>query len=406
MGSMIHLAVGRLEIDWGKNSGFVDHSMLFQGEKDVANVPYYYAGEDREDGGYDIIVEYKEGLSRPLRLIVDRLDLLGHTSAHARREFEYLSGLNSFDLREHPFERLQEALASVDVSRVSADYGEGGEDFGKFFRRQIAGRLDLVEYDSQFSQGMENISSWTILRLLSANPTAQELPVTWAFNDLEDAGWASRETFVRDLDRKHRFLIVTEGSSDASIIRHALQLLRPQIADFFDYVDMEEGYPFSGTGNVLRFVQGLISISVMNNLIVLFDNDAEGGATHKRCSELSLPPNMRVLKLPDLPEFEAFPTVGPTGEATANINGKGAAIECYLDLGPGGKVRWGGFNSEAQAYQGALIDKQRAMRTFLDQRSVVAGYDYSKLQRILDMLVAAASNMREAELDAELDRHY
>ncbi len=46
MGSMIHLAVGRLEIDWGKNQGFRDHSALFQGETDVADVPYYYAGEE------------------------------------------------------------------------------------------------------------------------------------------------------------------------------------------------------------------------------------------------------------------------------------------------------------------------------------------------------------------------
>jgi hypothetical protein len=30
MGSMISLAVGRLEVDWGKNNGFVDHSALFQ----------------------------------------------------------------------------------------------------------------------------------------------------------------------------------------------------------------------------------------------------------------------------------------------------------------------------------------------------------------------------------------
>ena len=44
MGSMISLAVGRLEIDWGKNNGFVDHSALFQAG-DVAQIPYYYAGE-------------------------------------------------------------------------------------------------------------------------------------------------------------------------------------------------------------------------------------------------------------------------------------------------------------------------------------------------------------------------
>ncbi|MFU0507427.1 hypothetical protein [Pseudaminobacter sp. NGMCC 1.201702] len=35
---MIHLAVGRLEIDWGKNQGFRDHSALFQGERGVTDV--------------------------------------------------------------------------------------------------------------------------------------------------------------------------------------------------------------------------------------------------------------------------------------------------------------------------------------------------------------------------------
>jgi HEPN/Toprim N-terminal domain 1 len=82
MGSMIHLAVGRLEIDWGENEGFRDHSALFQGEPDVTDVLYYYAGE--EDGTdfegekkWKPVIEHKEGLSKPLRLVVDRLKLLG-----------------------------------------------------------------------------------------------------------------------------------------------------------------------------------------------------------------------------------------------------------------------------------------------------------------------------------------
>jgi hypothetical protein len=45
MGSMIYLSVGRLEVDWGKNFGFTDHSPLFQCT-DLAQVPYYYVDED------------------------------------------------------------------------------------------------------------------------------------------------------------------------------------------------------------------------------------------------------------------------------------------------------------------------------------------------------------------------
>lgn len=44
MRSMIYLVVGRLEIDWGKNSGLTDHSPLFQ-PTELAHVPYYYVNE-------------------------------------------------------------------------------------------------------------------------------------------------------------------------------------------------------------------------------------------------------------------------------------------------------------------------------------------------------------------------
>ena len=46
MGSMIRLSVGRLEIDWGKNFQFADHSQLFQ-PTDLAQVPYYYVDYDQ-----------------------------------------------------------------------------------------------------------------------------------------------------------------------------------------------------------------------------------------------------------------------------------------------------------------------------------------------------------------------
>ena len=100
---------------------------------------------------------------------------------------------------------------------------------------------------------MENLSAYTILQLLAANPSAKDLPVTWQFADVEEGGWAGRHEFVRPLDPSNCFLVVTEGSSDAAVIKHALCLLTPHIADFFTFVDMNEGYPFSGTGNMYNF---------------------------------------------------------------------------------------------------------------------------------------------------------
>ncbi len=177
------------------------------------------------------------------------------------------------------------------------------------------------------------------------------------------------------------------------------------MADFFDYVDMQEGYPFSGTGNLFRFVQGLISIAVQNNVIVVYDNDAEGVANYKRTLDLNIPDNMRVLTLPDLPQFRAFDTIGPNGRHKADINGQGAAIECYLDLTGAPCVRWNNYNPKIDVYQGELIGKGTYMRAFLDQGSRLEGYDYRRITSVLDLIVTSAVRMREAVLLRELDRH-
>jgi HEPN/Toprim N-terminal domain 1 len=409
MGSMIHLAVGRLEIDWGKNNGFTDHSPLFQ-ISDVAEVPYYYVAEGQEmytdasgEDRYILEAELKEGMSKPLGLVVDRINLLGHTRAVCEKEFEFLAGFNASETGKFGFDELKRSLAEIDVNSISADYGEMGDDFGKFFRRQIFNRLGLqhtasnpryVQYDA--AEAMENLSAYTILQLLAENPAARGLPVNWQFADVENGGWAKREFFVRKLEPAKRFLIVTEGSSDAKIIKHAFELLRPHIADFFDFVDMEEGYPFTGTGNLFRFLQGLISISIQNSVIVIYDNDAEGHGNFVRSCALNVPNNMRILKLPDDSSFVDFDTVGPSGRSKQDINGRAAAIECYLDLGQKPEVRWTGFNGLADRYQGELLNKTLYMKDFLDQRLRLENYDYTKINNVLDVIVNACIEMREA----------
>ena len=413
---MIHLAVGRLEVDWGKNNGFTDHSPLFQ-PTDLTQVPYYYVKEGEKtyvdlsgQERYELFAEYKEGMSKPLGQVVDRIELLGHTLKHCEREFEFLSQLNTFDDQRFTFEELKQALVSIDVNAISADYGEMGEDFGKFFRRQMFDRLGLgtIAKDPNYaryyaSEGMENLSAYSILRLLALNPKARDSARDMAVRRCGRGGWADRRAFVRTLNQSNRFLIVTEGSSDAKIIRHAFKLLKPHVADFFDFVDMEEGYPFSGTGNLYRFLQGLISISIQNNVVVIYDNDAEGSANYERSYALNVPNNMLILKLPDSPDFAEFDTIGPNGRHKADINGCAAAIECYLDLGAQPLIRWTSFNSRANTYQGELVNKTAYMRSFLDQRERVERYDYSRIKAVLDIIITNCIQMREAVLGESLD---
>jgi hypothetical protein len=98
---------------------------------------------------------------------------------------------------------------------------------------------------------------------------------------------------------------------------HNLQRMndRPEIADFFRFIDVSEPHPFSGIGSLVKFAEGLAKIDVQNRTVFLFDNDAEGQSAFRKVQDLSLPINMRTMVLPHLKEFESFPTVGPGGSA-------------------------------------------------------------------------------------------
>ena len=232
-----------------------------------------------------------------------------------------------------------------------------------------------------------------------ARPENLELAVSWDCTPLIESGWATREQFQAGALPEQQFLIVTEGSSDAKIIEHAFKIYRPHVLDFFRFVDMEEGYPFSGTGNLHRFAQGLVSIGIQNNTLIVYDNDAEGVAKMKETGALSLPPNFRVIKLPELEAFQLINTVGPSGRSTEDINGKAASIESYLDLEAPGLpepvVRWTSYKRELDVYQGALEHKTQFMKKFLNLRSSSTDYSSEKIEAVLDTIIAECVDIAE-----------
>lgn len=417
MGTVIALAVGGIEVDWAKNGRGDDHGFLFQQDdrKRLPSDQINYDGVCSEDPELaDMEMAFAKNLG-DLRL---RLELLGFRMADVEREYRRVATaclqrrvrLNR-SLSRHGFDRSLDLMAFgefkafVEAHPIAElddsyhDHTERTMAMGRFgedteTRRIPDGPVDAASWHSErscFGSLIGILHPYSVLRLLAESEKNRREQVTWQYGPLVDAGWASKREFVPNARRNQTFLIVTEGSSDAHILRHALSLLRPEIVDFFRFVDMREGYPFSGAGNLVRFAQGLSKIDVHNQIVFLLDNDCEGVKACQEIERLSLHRNMRALVLPELGELRSFRARGPDGVRVADINGRAAAIECYLDLeGPGlplAEVVWTSYKREVGSYQGALENKEIYAKAFLGVNSMslrTSGYDVSKIEAVLD----------------------
>ena len=425
LGTEITLDVGGLSLTYAKNNRGIDHGSLFQ-ERDRKPVKsdqlnYEHYEREREDP-----TSAEMAFERPLKELVPRLELLGFNLERVIGEYEHtaeiwkderqsfsdedpasLSDLMSFSefcrfATEHP-------LSNLDGTFVSGFDEESEVTLrGRFAEHAVSNRIpnfrpyDIQAYSerSYFGELVNILHPYSVMRLLAEENTNDDASVVWQYGPQVESGWATEGEFVSDARRRETFLIVTEGSSDVHILKRALELLRPGVADFFRFIDVSESHPFSGTGNLVKFARGLVTIDVQNQIIFLFDNDAEGLDAHTRLLKLCLPSNMRGVMLPELEVFRAFPAQGPEGIRDSNINRKAAALECYLDLDAGdyppAKVLWTNYKESLGIYHGALEYKETYGKKFLRQtaEAITGGsYDTSKIEVVLDMLLSECTAM-------------
>lgn len=413
-----------MTLAWSKNSRGIDHGSLFQEADRV------YLQTDRElllEEGFDVDEISDRAFQRSLRTTLPRLELLGHTLGAV--EAEYMASSREWrDLQANrqadgtataleplSFAEFIQLVCRYPLSKLDDDYVDGFDEAARaevqrpFAEDKTFGRVPNPEFlfidacDSQlsyFGSVIGFLGPYSMLRVLAECPENLDLPVTWHYGPLVKSGWETEDAFVAGVRRQERFLIATEGSSDVYILRHAFALLRPEVQDFFTFMDVTERHPFSGTGALLKFAEGLVKIDVQNQVVFLFDNDAEGAATFSALSRFTLPANMRGMLLPNLEVFREFPARGPNGVSSADINGRAAAIECYLDLRlpnrPPAQVVWTNYKDELDVYHGRLEHKESYYKVFLALRDtdVQAGeYDFSKLRAVLDDIIRTCSEM-------------
>lgn len=397
MGTIITLDVGGMSIDWSKNFRGRDHGVLFQ-KGDRREIPSEYIDDDAVD---------RLAFVRSLDDIVQRLDLMGFGQDAVSGAYRRAIAESDVDVQEQllTFAEFQafvnaQPIEELDDTFVSSLNPE--DIMGRFARRSEVSRIPrFVDRDDEYSERsyfaslLSFLHPYAILRLLAGCPDNRGSEVVWHYGPLVSAGWESASEFQPGARREQTFLIATEGSSDTKILRHAFELLRPNVADFFRFIDMTDGYPFAGAGNLRNFATGLARMDTRDKVLFLLDNDAEGREACDRILCLSLSPNMRATCLPNLTDLCTIPAYGPSGAQVVDINGSAAAIECYLDLRADGqpppKVRWMNYKRSINAYQGALEQKDVYARTFLKQTSfslIKGTYNPENMVKVLDHIFA------------------
>jgi hypothetical protein len=158
--------------------------------------------------------------------------------------------------------------------------------------------------------------------------------------------------------------VLTEGKFDSRVLPRALKLVRPDIAGYFKFLDFDTTRAPGGTDKVVANLKSFTAAGGMNRVIGLLDNDTAGREAIKKLKDITLPKHYSACLLPDLDYARSYPTLGPSGEASDNINGRACSLEFYFGLnslkGPNGDpipVQWKAFKELVHDYQGELTNK-------------------------------------------------
>lgn len=420
MGTEIQLKIGGVSLSYAKNHMGMDFGFLFQegdeSHRKMDGIDYEYY-QDHPDEQADL-KNHEAVFARPLARVLPRLTMLNSTIEAARAEYEAIVadaiGSGSYGDPPQPeppflsFDRYCALVCRYPLASLTAGYIEEDEEAkGRLKADKDFDRIPWTDNSdmfwsevSYFGAKLAILSAESMLQVFALNPDNLTVDVVWEFGPLVHAGWESRESFQPGVRRKQKVLIATEGASDARILKRALETLRPDVADFFNFVDVDERHHFWGTGNLVKFAEGMLRIDIHNKVLFIFDNDAEGLDAYRKLEALNLPPNIRSMLLPSLDDFQNFPARGPEGVSTSDINGRAAAIECYLDLNlpdyPPAQVLWSNYKKEVDAWHGSLEFKDSYQRHFYNQspETLRAGpYDVSKILKLLDALIAEAARV-------------
>ena len=377
MGSYTDLSIGGYPVLQTK--GAVDHEvMTIFRESDKRVFPRLLSERNelvwgKPDTNEEDEIETAVLYASDAHKVADRLDIMGFTMARVRHAFEPArTEARATVLRELTFERYVVAVRRILRSqalpwRQERSNGKELDPVARF----------LIQHFDEYVLAFLSPDVRVFLRL-ACDLVGPESAVVQDITELVASGYYDQDQPVCSQavcelvthPESSPFIILTEGSTDIEILRSALEILYPHLADYYTFFDFKGSRSPGGASNLVSIVKAFIAAGISNRTIALFDNDTAAREARQALRPISLPPNIVVLHYPELDMLRSYPTIGPSGPSKMDINGRAASIEMYLgtdvlsthgELSP---VHWNNFSPSVGAYHGVVAKKQSLLAAF------------------------------------------
>jgi hypothetical protein len=372
-------------------------------------------GENEGEDENEIIVEYRA----PIKHIRQRLDVLGFTYKRAQREFDSIMVAKIIEL-----ENMSENNYFLEEINLLKNSTLG--DFLEAFKLIIKNGVPLYRYIEAFPEsdpiikyivqdqdeliwGFPCSDPRCFLRVL-VEILPENAEVVQELTEVVHAGYYSNDDKVCDLSYEYlvneypissRIIILTEGKTDSEILRRSMNLLYPQLFGYYTFMDFGIK-PAGGAGDLVNIVKSFAGSGIKNRIIALFDNDTAAYSAVSILDKRLIPSNIVIQHYPSVELATDYPTLGPNGLITQNINNLACSIELYFgsdilkinsDFVP---IQWTGLEERLKRYQGSILRKNELQESFFkklkiceNNRDELLNTDWSGIEIILQQIFQA-----------------
>jgi len=348
-----------------------------------------------------------------------RLDVLGFTLDKAQKEFithnesvqncSYLCGdeFVEIEIKEYTFNNWLKSMKGIITSPYSHYL---------YYKDEIV----IPDYPMQYFMMNEDYQGESIFGFISSDIRyvfrallelySDDDNCEIDFSSLVDGGWCEAndricEETLNELAesyiRNERIIILTEGSSDISILKRSMRILNPEVVDFYSFMDFNTTNAQGSASSLVSYVKAFIGSGLRNKVIAVFDNDTAAFEALTVLNKIDIPENIKIVSYPDLEFTKSYPTLGPYGIISTDINGLACSIELYLGIdmlkdGNGNliPVQWKGYNQLLKKYQGEILNKEQILQRYfklLDnfEKGESIPHDWGGINTILNMIYRA-----------------